>query len=670
MTLRFWLMALAGATLLATAGGGEAEQPAASDWASKPVPIEIFAQFPMISQPRLSPDGKWVATRIRANGGQMLAIVPVHPADGKTVIVARNEEAATNKQGARQIVGYHWADSDHLVIAFSSRDNFYGDWFDNIRYAAYNSATKTIVPMGWDVAFGPTRELWSSVSGRPHMLLQRVPYDPRYARTSDTEMIRNPEVIDIDLDTGKYVKVKAQNSGVTSWTADSDGVVRLGTSGDADTGRVQVFYRPSADKLVKKIYDGIPDRYADISMPSLFLSGGTKAYAFGRQDGYRALFEYDLTTMKLGKKVFGTPGYDVDDAALTSDRSALLGVVYTSDRTHWAYFDARMKEIQQVLEESYGKGNVLIATADAARETILFRVAKPGQAEAWYVFDTKSGGIGHFAYGNETLKNAMLNPVSAVRYPASDGKSIEAILTMPRHRAGENNLPLVVLPHGGPWARDDMDWDAYGWAQSLAELGYVVIQPNYRGSTGYGSDWEKASEKAWGYRMQDDLNDAIPWLAGQGIVDPKRVCMFGWSYGGYAASRAAERDGDKYRCAISGAGVHDLPAMMRYDKGYLGRYGAKMGMGTASGDLVDASPGLHPEKYTIPILIVQGAKDVRVPPSQARDLVARFKRVGKVEGKDFFYLEQPLNTHNLLREADRVQLMQEVTKFLTRFNPA
>jgi dipeptidyl aminopeptidase/acylaminoacyl peptidase len=582
-------------------------------------------------------------------------------------------EAAKDKQADRQIEGYHWADSDHLVIEFWSRDNYYGNWFDNVRYAAYNRATKTIQPMGWDVALGPTRVLWTSTSGRPHMLLQRVPYDPNSpnnARTSTTERLGNPEVIDIDLDTGKYVHAMAQNSIVNSWTADSDGVVRLGTARDADTGRVQIFYRANGDQPIKKIFDGVPDRYADVALPSLFLAGGTKAYAFGRSDGYRALYEYDLATMTLGKKVFGVPGYDVDDAALTQDRSGLLGVAFTTDRAHWAYFDPRLKEVQGILEDTYGKGNVLIATADAARETILFRVARPGQAETWYVFDTKSGGIGRFAYGNDTLKDAMLNPVSAVHYPASDGKSIEAILTMPRHRVGEKNLPLIVLPHGGPWARDDADWDAYGWAQSLAELGYVVIQPNYRGSTGYGSEWEKASEKAWGYRMQDDLNDAIPWLAKQGIVDPKRVCMFGWSYGGYAASRAAERDGDKYRCAISGAGVHDLPAMMRYDKGYLGRYGATMGMGSASGDLVDASPGLHPEKYSIPILIVQGAKDVRVPPDQARDLVARFKKIGKVEGKDFFYLEQPLNTHNLLREADRVQLMQEVKKFLDRFNPS
>ena len=652
------------------AAWAETAAPPNAEWADKTVPPSVFAQFSMIRQPRLSPDGKWIATGIRLSGEQKLAILPVHPGDAKIDIIATSGEAASDKQNDRQVASYHWVDSDHLLIAFSSRDNLGSGWFDNVRYLSYNRVTRKSTSIGWDLAFGPTRELWSSRTGKPHMLLQRLPYDVDRDNEASYELIRNPEVIDVDLDTGKYTVVMRQNSAVQSWTADADGVVRMGESRDPDTGRMTVLYRASADQPLHVIYDAVPDRYAEQAFPDYFLAGGTKAYAMSRADGYQALYEYDLTAMKVGRKVFGMPGYDIEGPAMMPDRSGLLGVNYISDRNRWVYFDPRMKEIQSSLENIFGAGNVLIATADAARETIMFRVARTGQAETWYTFDTKTGGVGRFAYGNETLKDALLNPVSVVRYPASDGKSIEAILTMPRHRAGEKNLPLIVLPHGGPWARDEADWDPYGWAQALAEQGYVVIQPNYRGSTGYGSDWEKASEKAWGYRMQDDLNDTIPFLAKQGIIDAKRVCMMGWSYGGYAASRAAERDGDKYRCAISGAGVHDLVAMKAYDKNYLGAYGAKTYMGSAGANLVDVSPGLHPEKYSIPILIIQGARDIRVPPAQSRDLVARLKKVGKVEGKDFVYIEQPLNTHNLLREQDRMQVLTETLKFLKEHNPA
>jgi len=611
-----------------------------------------------------------VATKIRSGGQQVLAILPIKAgADAKPQVIARDADFSTDKQGERQISDYAWVDSDHLLIEIDSRDDIAGQWFDNIRYASYNRATQKIIPLGWDKAISWTKILWTSISGPPHVLLERRTMEDNSRSGFDTEQVNHPEVIDIDVDTGRYKTVMNRNSEVFSWVADEDGVVRMGSSQDAETGKLEVLYRDRDGEPLHSVYNGIPDRYEGASLPDLFLAGGGKSYAYAYEGGYRALFEYDLTRMALGKKVFGIPGYDIGNASLTPDRAALASVNYTAQRDERHFVDARLRQIQQMLEQGFGKGNVLIASTDANRETILFRVAAMGQAETWYVFDTVSGGVKLFAYANETLKNAQLNPVSVVHYPASDGKQIEAVLTLPRHRQNQKNLPLIVLPHGGPWARDDADWDVYGWAQTLAELGYVVIQPNYRGSTGYGSAWERASEKAWGYRMQDDLNDAIPWLAGQGIVDPKRVCMFGWSYGGYAASRAAERDGDKYRCAISGAGVHDLPAMMRYDKNYLGRYGAKMGMGSASGDLVDASPGLHPEKYSIPILIVQGARDKRVPPSQARDLVARLKKAGKIEGKDFAYLEQPLNTHNLLREEDRIQLMQEVKNFLAKYNP-
>jgi dipeptidyl aminopeptidase/acylaminoacyl peptidase len=226
-----------------------------------------------------------------------------------------------------------------------------------------------------------------------------------------------------------------------------------------------------------------------------------------------------------------------------------------------------------------------------------------------------------------------------------------------------------VLPHGGPWSRDFETWDAFGWTQSLAELGYAVIQPNFRGSTGFGRAWTELADGNWGERMQDDLNDAVTALAQLGIADPSRACMMGWSYGGYAASRAAQRDGSRYRCAISGAGVHDIPAMVRYDRNYLGRYGSTF-IGGAATDLREVSPAYHPEQYSTPILIVHGARDQRVPVSQSRDLVRRLRGAGKREGVDFVYLEQPRNTHNLPLEEDRIQFLEAVARFLSQHNPA
>lgn len=654
------LMALA-ATLGVPAS---AQLKPSTEWAAKPVPVEVFAQFPMVANPIISQDGKWIVAKIRAQGQQVLAILAVGQSGVPPQFVAKDGDFDTDKQGEREIINYSWLDPDHLLIALNQRDEFQGSFFDNVRYASYNRLTKTISPLGWDKAFADTQLLWRSHDGPAHILLQRR--NPSYG----TEMLTHPEVVDINIDTGETKTMVRPNPIVSGWKADSDGVVRFGSSRDGESGKLTIVYRPTASDTFKTMYSGVPDRFDPVVTPDVILAGSKLAYAFSNKEGYTALYDYDLTSMKLGKKVFGVDGYDIDENAMLSyDRTHLDGLSVTTGRSEHVYFDATMRDIQSALEDMFGKGNVYIASTDKARKKIVFRYAALGQAESWYVFDTVTGGVGRFAYANDTLKDAVMNPVSVVQYTASDGKKIEAILTMPRLRAGQKKLPLVIMPHGGPWARDDADWNAYGWNQAIAELGYVVIQPNYRGSTGYGKDWEKGGEKAWGYRMQDDLNDAVAWLAAQGTVDAKRVCMMGWSYGGYAASRAAERDGDKYRCTISGAGVHDLPAMVQHDKNYLGRYGAKTYLGNA-GNLIDVSPGLHPEKYSAPILIIHGARDQRVPVSQSRNLVAALKRAGKVEGRDFVYIEQPLNTHNLLREPDRVQVLQEVSKFLQAHNPA
>lgn len=653
---------VAAAAAVLGAGSLVAQDAAPSPWEGKVVPLEVFAQFPQLETPRLSPDGKLVAVKVRNAGTQVLAILPLAPG-AKPEIIARDAAEAQDKQGQRMVRNWQWLDGDHLLITITYRENLGGRWYDIGRYAVYNRAKRKVVPMGWDQAIYGTDLLWASSEGPPRVLIQR------HNLRNGTEMIAQPEVISVDADTGAYTYAQRANPIVSDWVADGSGVVRFGSSYDRATGKIRVLYRPDVDTNYRTLLLAKSDRYEDLAMPSLILRGSDKAYAYSRADGYRALYEYDLTDMKLGRKVFGVAGYDIDGAFLNHEDTALAGVRYTEAGSQTHFFDARLRAIEGVLEEKFGKGVVQIDSADAAREKVVFHLERPGRSAAYYVFDAASGGLGLLGWQRDALKDAALNPVSAIRYAASDGKQIEAILTRPRSRPGAGKLPVVVLPHGGPWARDSVDWDGFGWAQALAELGYVVLQPNFRGSSGYGTAWEKAGERAWGLRMQDDLNDGLAYLAAQGIADPKRACMMGWSYGGYAAARAAQRDGARYRCAIAGAGVFDLRQMVEYDVDYLGRYAAKAALGSAATDLDAISPAKHAGDVSIPLLIVHGAKDVRVPVAQARTLVAALKRAGKVEGTDFVYLEQPQNTHNLLREADRLEFLKAVKTFLAKHNP-
>jgi dipeptidyl aminopeptidase/acylaminoacyl peptidase len=650
----------------ALCGLAEAQGPAAGGTASAHqqtgiVPLETFAQFPSIQDPKISPGGKVIAAKIRFEGGQALAVLPIG-AGGKPEIIGK--DGAFDEEGDYVMQGWRWIDDDNLIIQLTSRQNYFGQWFDATRLIAYNRTARKTVPLAWEGSkFTASRILWVSREGPPTLLLERTP------ETESTENLGLPEVVKVDVLTGKVIHVVQRSSpSIDTWYADGNGVVRVGTGFDGSTGKLTAMYRHDSGSNLDTIYSGRPDRFEGVPLPEVFLNQPDKALAISRKDGYSGVYEIDLKTMELGRKVFGVAGYDVDAVGGGPAKDRLEVVYATEHRPKAYYFDPRLKEIQLLLEETFGNGNVFIESADKNREMIIARVAQPGAPGAFYVYDTRTGGMSRLGWVVNAIEDRQLNPVKTIRYKASDGKDIEAVLTMPRHRAGEKNLPLIVLPHGGPWARDSEDWEYVPWAQPLAELGYVVIQPNYRGSSGYGKEWEKASDGNWGERMQDDLNDAVTYLAAQGIADPRRVCMMGWSYGGYAASRAAQRDGGKYRCAISGAGVHDLPDMVAYDKDYFGTYLAKTGLG-AAGNLRRVSPSLHAEEYSTPILIIHGEKDRRVPVAQSRNLVRRLKSAGKVEGRDFVYVELPRETHNLLLESSRLRVLQEVKKFLDRYNP-
>lgn len=202
--------------------------------------------------------------------------------------------------------------------------------------------------------------------------------------------------------------------------------------------------------------------------------------------------------------------------------------------------------------------------------------------------------------------------------------------------------------------------------QFLAWRGYAVIQPNYRGSTGFGTALVEKGYGEWGLKMQDDLNDAVTHLADAGIADPKRVCIAGASYGGYAAMRGAQRDGKLFRCAISYAGVSDLGALARYDSQSLLGAEYRADLKEKAPDFDAVSPLRHPEEFSTPILIMHGKLDLRVPVKQSRDMAEKLKDAGK----NYRYVEQPLGDHHFSREADRLQFLKEMDAFLQQYNPS
>jgi dipeptidyl aminopeptidase/acylaminoacyl peptidase len=401
----------------------------------------------------------------------------------------------------------------------------------------------------------------------------------------------------------------------------------------------------------------------DLVAPQLFLTRPGKALVLSEDDkGFTGIHEYDLATLEVGRRLYGSPGFDVTNMIPSPSGDALAGVRYYEDRARTQWLDPDLVKMQEEVDRFVQGGRTeIVSFSDDHSRAIAF-IGSADSPGAYYVYDRPSGSMVLLGHRNGAIKMARLHPVRTIRYKARDGLEIAAVLTLPKGKKAD--LPLIVMPHGGPFARDIEDWD--WWAQFLAERGYAVVQPNYRGSSGYGSDLAKRGEGQWGLAMQDDLNDAVAYLAREGIADARRVCIVGASYGGYAAMRAASRDGDLYRCAVSYAGVSDLDRMRRYDSRFLNSGARVDWLKRQAPDFKSVSPIAAPERVSIPLLLVHGVKDTVVPVAQSREFVERLKKAGK----DFTYIEQREADHHFSRAEDRLEFLKTLETFLQKHNPA
>ena len=267
-----------------------------------------------------------------------------------------------------------------------------------------------------------------------------------------------------------------------------------------------------------------------------------------------------------------------------------------------------------------------------------------------------------------SIDPSLLAEVKPIKYRARDGLELPGYLTLPRGREAKR-LPLIVLPHGGPFARDE--WSYSPLVQFLANRGYAVLQPQFRGSIGYGKDFVSRGYGEWGKRMQDDIDDGVDWLARTGQVDPKRVCIVGASYGGYAAMWGAIRNPERYRCAASWAGVSDVEAMLRYDRKifsaprYFREWRTKVA-GEGKFDPAAISPIRFADRLKTPIFIAHGEKDDNVLPKQSRDMVAALTKAGRSVTSAFY----EDSSHDFDSNADFEDWLKRLEAFLARHNPA
>lgn len=609
---------------------------------------EAFSQLSALSGPKLSPDGTKLVGKIARGGEYYLTIVPL--GGGAPALVAT---------GDLDLVSWRWVTNDWLVVTTGSMVPFgtNGEAYATraLGVSADGKTVHQLLKNVRDIAQNGADLVWVARDGSPRVRIgvQRSIYidEPKFY----------PEVYEVDVSNGRSKLVQGSREGVFDWYGDVDGNIRMGYGRSGwYKGEPRALYRDRDGETFREI--AVTDEDDSAPVPALFLPGG-KALAIEDDDqGFSAIYEFDAANLKLGKKLYSTEGYDVGGVALTPDGRGIAGYYLSSDEQKVKWIDPAMLALQAEVNSMVkgASGSIISVSNNLQRAVVDFSASDtPG---AVFLYDRADKSMRRLGLGNSAIGMAKLNPVRSIRYPARDGLSIEAILTLPKGKAA--NLPLIVMPHGGPFARDYAEWD--WWTQFLAQKGYAVVQPNYRGSSGYGTGFTDKGKGEWGLKMQDDLNDAVTHLAKTGVADPKRVCMVGASYGGYAAMRAAERDGTLYRCAVSYAGVSDLNKMAKEaDRTLFGPRTAEW-LREQAPNLAGVSPINRPEKFSIPILIVHGKKDKRVPVAQSRSMAEKLKAAGR----NVIYIEQPKADHHFSRAEDRLEFLKALESFLAQHNPA
>lgn len=331
--------------------------------------------------------------------------------------------------------------------------------------------------------------------------------------------------------------------------------------------------------------------------------------------------------------------------------------------------DASWQRIQQAFA---GRSPSLMSWSHDFQHVVVHTMG-PRDPGSYYLADLQAGSLLRLGGAYDGVAADQVAPVRAIEYAAADGLKIPGYLTTPPGIDDPKGLPLVVLPHGGPEAHDIMTFDY--WAQALASRGYAVLQPNFRGSSGHGVAFTEAGYGEWGRKMQTDLSDGVRHLAGQGVIDPKRVCIVGGSYGGYAALAGVTLESGVYRCAVSVAGVSDLRRMVddeanmgvsRRDNAttrYWNRFMGAERLGDRSLD--DLSPARLADRVTAPVLLIHGRDDTVVPIVQSRLMESALRR----SGKTVEFVELPGEDHYMSKEATRLRMLEATTRFLEAHNP-
>jgi dipeptidyl aminopeptidase/acylaminoacyl peptidase len=598
---------------------------------SKLIPLRDFFRNPERSGFQVSPDGNSISFMQPYQNRMNVFVRPL--AGGEAMRVTNETE--------RDVAGYFWKGSGRIVYA----KDFKGD--ENFHVVAVDADGKNLVDL------------------TPFEKVQASIIDDRF--DNDDEMLismnkRNPEVFDVyrvDLNT-KQLTLIAENPGnVTGWVTDHTGCIRLALVTDGVDS--SILHRPDENTPFKTV---ITTNFKEQIQPLFFDFDNKLLFASSNINRDKAaIVRIDPASAKEESIIFQHPEVDVSGLAWSRKRKVYTEVQFLTWKRQRKFFDAEMEAIQNDLERQLPGYEIDLQSGNKDEHIFVVAAWSDRTMGVRYLYEATSKKLTKLAEIAPWLPEGDLAEMKPITYQARDGLTIHGYLTVPRGEA--KNLPLIVNPHGGPWARDA--WGYNSEVQFLANRGYAVLQMNFRGSTGYGRAFWEASFKQWGKKMQDDVTDGVKFAIAQGVADPKRICIYGGSYGGYCALAGLAFTPDLYACGVDYVGVSNLFTFLKtippYWKPLLDMFYEMVGNPeTDKALLADASPVLHADNIRVPLLIAQGAQDPRVNVDESDQMVTALKKHGiAVE-----YLVKDNEGHGFHNEENRFEFYEAMEKFLKK----
>ena len=602
------------------------------------VPLEDFFRNSEITGFSISPDGKRLAY--------------IKPVERRMNVFVRDiktgEERQLTTEKDRDVAGFFWKGNDRIIfMKDSGGDENYHVW---------------IVPISGDDPrnLTPFPNVRSAVvddleDDDEHVLIQMNKRDERVF-----------DVYRCVIATGELSMIAENPGNIVGWMTDYEGKLRIAM--ETDGVNRSILYRKDEDRDFEKI---VTTSFKDTFVPLMFSYDNKLLYVASNLDtpdgtiqDKCAIYTYDPEKRQLLELIYEHPEVDVTRLISSKRRKVITGVVYTTDKSKYHFFDADRKSLQDELEKKFPGSEVAVSDVDDDENHYIIVEYDDLSRGRYHLYNRKNGHIELLADLSPWIIKEYMSPMKPIRFQSRDGVTINGYLTLPVG-IEHSKLPVIVNPHGGPSARDTWGFDPE--AQFLANRGAAVLHVNFRGSTGYGKEFWQAGFKQWGRRMQDDITDGVKWLINEGIADPERVAIYGGSYGGYAALAGMAFTPELYACGISYVGPSNIFTLLEsippYWEPLREMQYETIGHPVEDKDLLmQVSPFFHADKINAPLFVAQGANDPRVKKAESDQIVDAVSK----HGKDVMYMVKDNEGHGFRNEENRFDFYREMEKFLAK----